>query len=59
MNLYKAHGYEDRDDYLKSLADEYGVPIQIVNVMADILGPEEDFDGLVISLQDAERYHGL
>jgi len=59
MSPYESHGYKDRDDYLASIADEYGVPIQIVNVMADILGPEEDFDGLVISLQDAERYHGL
>ena len=35
------------------LADEYDVPSDIVMALADALGPNEDFDGLIIMLQDA------
>ncbi len=44
-----------RSDYLQSLADEYEVPRDIVNAAADILGSNEDFDGLPSMLQD---YYG-
>lgn len=47
---YKAHGYEDRADYLESLAEEY--PADLVYTLADLLGPDEDFDGLVTGLED-------
>lgn len=49
--IYKENGYNDREEYLKDLAIEYG---HHVYVLADLLGPEEDFDGLIISLEDAE-----
>ncbi len=52
-NVYHENGYIDRDDYLRSLADDYGVPLDAVLAMAEILGPEEDFDGLVSNLEDA------
>ena len=51
--IYRENGYDDRDDYLRSLADDYGVPEEAVQALADILGPDEDFDGLVSSLADA------
>ena len=51
---YYAHGYNSRTDYLLSLADEYDVPQEVVMALADVLGPSEDFDGLITSLEDAE-----
>ena len=45
-------GYNDREDYLEYLADEYGVDIQTVLSLAELLGEDEDFDGLVSSLED-------
>jgi hypothetical protein len=55
---YTRYGYKDREDYLNSLADNHGVEPFAVNIMADILGDSEDFDGLVTELEDME-YSGL
>jgi hypothetical protein len=49
---YRAHGYKDRDDYLNSLADDRGIDGFAVHMLADMLGPSEDFDGLVSELED-------
>jgi len=54
-NIYISHGYADRNDYLESLADEYGIDMQIVAAAADALGPNEDFDGLLTTLEDYAR----
>ena len=54
LNEYEDNGFNDRMDYLESLADEYDTDIETVLLMAEILGPSEDFDGLVTSLQDGE-----
>ena len=52
-NVYKANGYEDREDYLSCLAEDYGLPLEeVVRPLAELLGPSEDFDGLVSSLED-------
>ena len=51
MNAYTANGYKNRRDYLESLCEEY--PRSIVFALADLLGPTEDFDGLVTALEDA------
>ena len=48
---YTAHGYESRWDYLDSLAEDFGIDRATVYMMADVLGPTEDFDGLVTSLE--------
>ena len=53
-NKYKANGFKDRMEYLESLADEYDTDIETVLFMAEVLGPSEDFDALVTSLQDGE-----
>lgn len=52
MSVYTDNGYENRKDYLNSLAEDYGVPLEIVYAAADLFGPEEDFDGLVTTIQD-------
>ena len=49
---YLEYGAESRAEYLEMLADDYGVDLETVLAMADVLGPMEDFDGLVTSLED-------
>jgi hypothetical protein len=51
-NVYQANGYKNRQDYLKQLASEYCLEQDQVNYLASILGPSEDFDGLITSLED-------
>jgi hypothetical protein len=51
---YNANGYKDREDYLTSLAKDFGIDRSAVNMISDILGPSEDFDGLVSALEDFE-----
>jgi hypothetical protein len=48
--VYQDAGYKNRADYLKSLKREY--PADAVEALSDMLGPSEDFDGLVTSLED-------
>jgi len=52
MNIYEKNGYDDRKHYLNCLADDVGVERDIVYQLADLLGPNEDFDGLVTDLED-------
>ena len=52
MTVYQDNGYANRKEYLISLSEEYDCPIGTVLTLASLLGPSEDFDGLVISLQD-------
>lgn len=54
LNPYQSEGYQDRDDYLKGMSEEYGVPLATVRGLAEMLGENEDFDGLVTHLQDME-----
>ena len=57
MNTYQREGFNNRRAYLLSLAVDTGVDIDIVMALADMLGADEDFDGLVTSLEDyAEGY---
>jgi phosphopantetheine adenylyltransferase len=51
-NIYSENGYKDRQDYLKSLAEEFDIELSEVITIADVLGPNEDFDALVTSLED-------
>ena len=51
MSVYKDNGYADRKAYLAELAQDYG---RKVFIFAELLGPNEDFDGLVTSLEDTE-----
>lgn len=51
-NPYEAHGYRTRAQYLDGLAEEHDVSPAIVRNLAELLGPSEDFDGLVTALED-------
>ena len=55
---YQEDGYDTRLEYLHGLADEHGLNVETVLTLADLLGPEEDFDGLVCSCEDAEILGG-
>lgn len=52
MSVYQENGYSDRREYLESLAEDNGVDIGTVLVIADLLGPSEDFDALVTEIED-------
>jgi hypothetical protein len=52
LERYQDDGAIDRFGYLESLADDHGVEFDVILTLVDVLGPEEDFDGLVTSLED-------
>lgn len=52
-SIYNKKGYSSRKEYLEELAENYGVKLETVLVLADTLGPSEDFDGLISALEDA------
>jgi len=54
MDIYERNGHANRAAYLRSLADEMGVSLACVRTTADLLGPNEDFDGLVTTLEDLD-----
>lgn len=49
---YQEHGYRSRMDYLENLAQDFGQPFAVVWHLAEVLGESEDFDGLVVALED-------
>jgi len=50
--VYQENGFSNRDEYLSDLADNYGVSMCVVLSIAEILGENEDFDGLISTLED-------
>ena len=52
MTVYKENGYSNREDYLKSLAEDFDMDYKDVLILATTLGEEEDFDGLIAVLED-------
>lgn len=52
--VYMQNGYRNRQDYLERMSEDYGVHINIVLALADLLGESEDFDGLLVALEDAQ-----
>lgn len=52
MNNYQAMGYSNRRDYLQHLASDFGLDFETVATFASMLGPNEDFDGLMTTLED-------
>jgi glycosidase len=52
--VYQEHGFATRDLYLLDLFEAHGVPSYEGYLLADLLGPEEDFDGLVTALIEYE-----
>lgn len=57
--IYQQNGYNNRTDYLRCMSEDYDVPMYIVEMLADLLGENEDFDGLVSSLEDYEYMEDL
>lgn len=49
---YQEHGYRSRMDYLENLAHDFKQPFAVVWDLAELLGENEDFDGLVVALED-------
>ena len=45
---YRACGAECRDDYLRDLANENGLPLECVQKIAERLGEREDFGALIL-----------
>lgn len=55
-DIYTMNGYANRADYLRCMSEDYGVPFNVVKELACMLGPNEDFDGLVCELEDYEMF---
>ena len=53
-NIYQHNEYTDRDNYLTCLSEDYGVSIEDVYSLSEMLGENEDFDGLICALEDSE-----
>lgn len=50
-DIYQDKGYLNRKHYLECLAEEYSLDLeQVIIPLADMLGAEEDFEGLLIAL---------
>lgn len=52
MKTNDPYGGLSRDEYLAELAEEYEVSRGLVFNLAQLLGPSEDFDGLITELED-------
>lgn len=48
---------KERKQYMRELADEYDVPLKIVIMLADMMGPNEDHDGLICALEDYDLFY--
>ena len=51
VNPYKEHGFNTRSAYLSSIAEEYDLPLSTVLSFAQMLGSNEDFDGLINEIE--------
>ena len=54
MTLYAETGYASRGEYLDAMAEHYGLEKSDVRLLADLLGPNEDFDGLISGLEEMQ-----
>jgi hypothetical protein len=52
LDRYQEDGFECRADYLRDLAEQHDLRLEDIAEHVDLLGPDEDFDGLVIFLED-------
>ena len=55
-SIYQENGYKNRQDYLEYLSEETGVDLEVVEYLADLFGPSEDFDALVTAIEDHSDY---
>lgn len=52
LSIYQKNGYKNREDYLRFLSDDNGIEYSVVLQLAQMLGSEEDFDGLVQTIKE-------
>jgi len=52
---YQEHGCSSRTEYLQRVSEDYGVALDAVEAVAQLLGPNEDFDGLISMVQDMDE----
>ncbi len=52
MSVYEENGFTSRKEYLESLAEDYDIDYEDVEMLAATLGATEDFDGLLTALED-------
>ena len=50
LEVYYAHGFDNREQYIASLKEDYDP--ELVDALTSVLPPSEDFDGLVTELED-------
>lgn len=53
LDVYQRNGHANRTEYLRRLSGSFGLPMQQVQAAADLLGQDEDFDGLLSHLEEA------
>lgn len=46
--IYTQLGYTDRYHYFTTLADNFGIEVMKIILVAEKLGPEQDFDDLLV-----------
>ncbi len=56
---YQEEGADDRIDYFLNFYFHYGISVEQTIMLADLLGPEEDFDGLVTTIEDGAEGFGF
>jgi len=54
--VYEDNGYKNRTEYLWSLTEDHQVSIETVHLYSDLMGPSEDFDGLVSALEECNLF---
>jgi hypothetical protein len=52
MSDHTENGNKSRTRYLEGLAKIFKVPLDVVHSIAELHGPDEDFDGLLTALDD-------
>lgn len=46
---------KEREEYLTQLSEEYGIGFFEISAIAEILGENEDHDGLIMAIEDYIR----
>jgi len=52
MSKYTDAGHRNRQAYLAAVAEDLGIPQEVVFTLAAVLGRGEDFDALITELED-------
>ena len=56
QTAYERDGFENREEYLDNLKDNYDP--DMVDLLSDLLGDNEDYDGLLSELEDYDMLYG-